>query len=78
MTLNVEGRTYQPGTYEFLIKAEGYEDAVLTVNVPKLKDAPVVRGYVTGTNQFVIEFEDDPDWRENVRYVYNETQNRSI
>ncbi|PAE20340.1 hypothetical protein CHH80_12165 [Bacillus sp. 7504-2] len=78
LILNVEGRIYQPGTYEFLIKAEGYEDAVLTVNVPKPKDAPEVRGYVTGINQFVIEFEDDPAWREKVRYVYNETKKQTI
>ncbi|MGG0171848.1 hemoblobin-interacting domain-containing protein, partial [Paenibacillus dokdonensis] len=68
--INLSGASLRPGTHEFLIKAEGYADAVVTIEVPVPLAAPTLTGTAPNVDTVRITFSDDTAWRNNITGVY--------
>ncbi|MFD0716202.1 toxin Cry1Ac domain D-VI-related protein [Paenibacillus sp. GCM10027626] len=68
--INLTGASLRPGTHEFLIKAEGYVDAVVTIEVPVPLAAPTLTGTTPNVDTVRITFADDAAWRDKITGVY--------
>ncbi|USG68144.1 hypothetical protein NDK47_13030 [Brevibacillus ruminantium] len=73
VTITQRGYVYDPGMYEFVIYAAGYNVALVNIEVPVPKAPPALSGKVLDERKFEITFEDDPEWRESITDVYDKT-----
>ncbi|RJE85078.1 DUF1533 domain-containing protein [Paenibacillus sp. 1011MAR3C5] len=68
--INLTGASLSPGTHQFLIKAEGYADAVVTIEVDPPFAAPTLTGTAPNVDTVQISFSDDAAWRNKITGVY--------
>ncbi|MGI2298210.1 hemoblobin-interacting domain-containing protein, partial [Paenibacillus sp. GXUN7292] len=68
--INLTGASLTPGTHKFQIKAEGYADAEVTIEVPVPLAAPELMGTAPNVNTVRITFSDDAAWRDKITGVY--------
>ncbi|NMM53422.1 hemoblobin-interacting domain-containing protein [Paenibacillus aquistagni] len=68
--INLTGASLTPGNHEFLIKADGYADAVVTIEVAAPLTAPTLTGSAPNVDTVRITFTDDAAWRDNIAGVY--------
>lgn len=68
--INLSGASLKPGTHTFLIKATGYADAVISIEVAPPLPAPILTGSVPNNETVRFEFSDDAAWRDNITGVY--------
>ncbi|QTD40831.1 hemoblobin-interacting domain-containing protein [Sporosarcina sp. Te-1] len=72
ITINLTGAALSPGIQKLTVKAEGYADAVVTIEVPMPLAAPPLTGTVLNAENVKLTFADDPEWRERIEGVYKE------
>lgn len=70
--INLSGASLKPGTHQFLIKAEGYADALVTIDVPEPLAAPNLTGTAPNADTVRITFYDDAAWRDKITGVYQD------
>ncbi|MFD0959975.1 hemoblobin-interacting domain-containing protein [Paenibacillus chungangensis] len=68
--IDLTGAPLPPGTHQFLIQAEGYGDAVVTIEVTAPLTAPTVTGTAPNTETVQFTFADDAAWRGEIIGVY--------
>ncbi|WP_088549176.1 hemoblobin-interacting domain-containing protein [Paenibacillus aquistagni] len=68
--INLTGASLTPGNHQFLIKADGYADAVVTIEVAAPLTAPTLMGSAPNVDTVRITFTDDAVWRDNITGVY--------
>jgi len=68
--INLTGASLRPGTHEFLVKAEGYADAVVSLVVAAPLAAPTLTGTAPNVDTVQFTFSDDAAWRNQITGVY--------
>ncbi|MDN4068456.1 S-layer homology domain-containing protein [Paenibacillus vini] len=68
--IDLTGGSLKPGTNKFLIKAEGYGDVEVTIEVPAPQAAPVLTGTIPKPDTVQFTFTDDAVWRDGITGIY--------
>jgi hypothetical protein len=76
--MNQSNYVYEPGRYEFVISATGYQDVTVEIDVAPPVAPPALTGTVVSEHEFHITFSDDPSWREHITKVWDRSNERWI
>ncbi|MFC6332661.1 hemoblobin-interacting domain-containing protein, partial [Paenibacillus septentrionalis] len=76
--INLSGASLRPGMHQFLIKANGYADAVVTIEIDPPLAAPTLSGTATNVDTVRITFTDDAAWRGKITGVHLNGNSASI
>ncbi len=78
VTLDFTGAALAPGTHRFVIKADGYEDVTVTINVAAPLAPPTITGQILNPTTVIFNFSDNADWRSKITGVYQNGNSASI
>ncbi len=72
ITINLTDAPMSPGEHKIVVKAEGYADAEVIIEVPMPIEPPTLSGIAPNSETVKITFTDNPEWRGKISGVYQE------